>query len=115
VGDLSRVKPIGNIVLFQFVEDMNHTTFKSTSEGGIVMVETQANKLDKPRWGKVLAVGPRVEADLIPVDEFILVEALGWTNAMTMEDSVAAEKFWFTTDEKIICVSDTLPDGLANC
>ena len=110
MADLNTIKPIKDKILFQFVEDMTNATFKSKSPGGIVMVETQANKVDKPRWGEVLSVGS--EVDGMRVGEFILIEALGWTNSMTLEDSLSAEKFWFTKADKVMCVSDTLPDGL---
>lgn len=110
--DLNKIKPLNNKILFQFVEDMTSATFQSVSPGGIAMVETQANKVDQTRWGKVLATGPDVSDDEMVVGEYILIEALGWTNAMTLVDTVDAEKFWFTQNDKVICVSDTLPDGL---
>ena len=112
MADLNCIKPRNNKILFQFVENMTNHTFKSKSPGGIVLVETQANKIDKPRWGKVLAKGPDIGDDEMIVGEYILMEALGWTNGMALDDSVDAEKFWFTQNDKVMCVSETLPAGL---
>lgn len=112
MSNLSKIKPINTKILFQFVEDVDCVSFKTVSNSGIVLVENQSEQVKTPRWGKVLAVGDQIENEEVSVGEYILIEPLGWTNAMSLESTQAAEKFWFTQLDKIMCVSDTLPETI---
>lgn len=106
---LTAIKPINTKILFQFVEDLDNSTFRQKTQAGIFIVENEENKVNQHRWGKVLAVGPEV-GDLVSVGEYILIEALGWTNWMSLDFSEKdAERFWFTDLEKVMCVTDENP------
>lgn len=107
---LESVKPIHSRIMFQFIEDIDNKTFQSESPGGIALVEDRSNQVSQDRWGKVLKLGHEVDTTLVSEGEYILIEALGWTNSMTLEDSVLAEKFWFTDIDKVICVSEDCPN-----
>ena len=107
--ELDKVKPINTKILFQFVEDIGNHAFQSKSAGGIHLIEDRSNQVNKDRWGKVLKVGPDVDTSLVAEGEYILIEALGWTNAMKLDSTHDAEKFWFTDFEKVICVSEENP------
>ena len=108
--DLTAIKPVNTKILFQFVDDISSGTFNTTSKAGIVMVEQEETKIKENRWGKVLATGSGVDADIVAPDQFILIEALGWTTSMTLDDVHDSEKFWFTELEKIMCVAYEKPD-----
>jgi hypothetical protein len=109
MSTISDVVPVNSKIVFKFVEDVESKGFTPTSKGGIVLVEHDHNMIKENRWGKVLAVGEDVDAE-ISVGEYIYIEALGWTTGVTLEDVVGAEKFWFTDEEKVICVSSEVPD-----
>jgi len=103
------IKPIKGRILFQFVEDLNNDHFNQ-SQGGIFVIENKENQVKANRWGKVLAVGPDAQKDVVP-DEYILIEALGWTNGMDIDEGVEKKgRFWFTDIEKVLCVSENKPD-----
>ena len=106
---ISDVMPVNTKIMFKFVEDVESKGFTPVSKGGIVLVEHDHNMIKENRWGKVLAVGEDVDGE-ISVGEYIYIEALGWTTHMSLEDTVKAEKFWFTDEEKVICVSSDIPD-----
>jgi hypothetical protein len=106
---LETIKPINTKILFQFVEDIENSAFHSKSAGGIHLIEDRSNQVNQDRWGKVLKLGPDVDTSLIQEGEYILIEALGWTNAMTLTDAHDAEKFWFTDFEKVVCVTEENP------
>ena len=109
MSDMSKIKPINTKILFQFLEDLDNTHFNSKTKGGLFVVENNENQVNKNRWGKVIAVGPMVDG-LVEPEEYVLIEALGWTNGMTMDDGQDAERFWFTDVEKVICVSEEKPE-----
>lgn len=102
------VKPINARVLFQFLEDLDNTSFKQKSDTGLFIIENKDKQVGVPRWGKVLAVGPEAESE-VSVGEYILIEALGWTNGMTIEGVNDGGRFWFTDLDKIIGVSEEEP------
>lgn len=105
--DLTKIKPINTKILFQFVEDLDNSQFHGKSKGGIYIVEHDHEQVKLPRWGKVLNVGRDVE--LVAKGEYILMEALGWTNGMTMTGNVHDDRFWFTDESKVMCVTDEAP------
>jgi co-chaperonin GroES (HSP10) len=100
------LSPIKNAVLFQFLDETNSSTGKFTerSAGILYIGSVQNNQSTKPRWGKVLAVGPTVDG--VEVGDFILIEAGKWT-VRTEVDGVPLWKTddtWIigaTTDEKL--------------
>lgn len=108
------IKPIKDRILFKFLEDLDNTSFHQKTESGIFVVEKKENQVDDERWGKVMAVGPEVEkTGLVKVGDYILMEALGWTNGMQIEEAGPSEgdkRFWFTKLDKVICVSDEEPE-----
>jgi co-chaperonin GroES (HSP10) len=106
---ISDVIPVNTKILFKFVEDLAATGFAPVSKGGIVLVEHDHTKIKEDRWGKVLAIGPDVDAE-VSVGEYILVEALAWTSHLSLENTVDADKFWFTDEGRVICISSEPPD-----
>jgi len=112
MSELSVIKPINTKILFQFVEDLGNASFNKVSAGGIALIEDQANQVGQHRWAKVLAKGGEIDDETLKVGEFILIEALGWTEGLTLTSDLSAEKFWFTQLDKVMCVSEDLPEGI---
>jgi co-chaperonin GroES (HSP10) len=103
------VKPLNTKILFKFVERVHSNAFHGKTKSGIEVIELPNNQLKQNRWGEVIATGPDIADEEISPGEYILIEALGWTEGLTLNvnDDI---KFWFTDLKKIICVSDTIPD-----
>jgi co-chaperonin GroES (HSP10) len=106
---LKNIKPINTKILFQFVEDLNNHSFHQQTKSGLMIVQNKDEQVKKNRWGKVLAVGPEA-SDLIETGEYVFIEALGWTNGITLEDGDDTQRVWFTDLEKVICVTPERPD-----
>lgn len=97
------LRPLRNNVLFEFLDQTGGAQGKFTerTRSGLIIPNLQSTQKDH-RWGKVLAVGPEAETDGIKVGDFILIEALMWTNHEVFE----GEKLWKTDTSKIMCVTD---------
>ena len=102
------VRPVNTKILFQFVEDVQNSKFTGKTESGIIITERDDKQVKRNRWGKVLAKGPDVVEE-IEDGSFILIEALGRTTTMELNEDSAGEKFWFTDHEKVFLVSDEPP------
>lgn len=100
---MGKIKPINTKILFQFVEDVD-SVFHSRTKSGIHIVQDKANQVNKPRWGKVLAIGP--EVDMISVGDYIFIEAMGWTNGIEFDDATV----WFTETKKVMCATVDCPE-----
>lgn len=83
------VEVIEDFVLFQFEEYVDHANkgaFREVSDGGIILGSNYDQSAKKPRWGRVLAVGPKVKEEDVAVGDRILVEPLGWTKTSVYKD-----------------------------
>lgn len=95
--------PIEDGILFTFEESTLSGMFENATDWGFVVKDsTQDPKT--PRWGKVIATGPKVTH--IAVDQYILVESLMWTTFLTLGDG---DRFWKTNEAHVMCVSDAPP------
>lgn len=96
------LRPLGNTVLFQFLDATvsKGGRFTERTSGSIILPVLDSNQKNQNRWGKVVAVGPKVEG-LEPGD-FILIQALQWTFGSHFED----DKIWKTNDEQILAVTN---------
>jgi co-chaperonin GroES (HSP10) len=102
------VRPVNTKILFQFVEDVENSKFTGQTESGIIITERDDNQVKRNRWGKVLSVGPDVVSEIQDGD-YILIEALGWTTTMELNENNSEERFWFTDHEKVLLVSEEEP------
>lgn len=100
------IRPLHNKIFFQF-EDRVMTglegkrAFEDKTESGIVTLGSTEDATKKPRWAKVLAVGPTTD-DSIKVGDRVMIEALRWTEMMTVD----GVDFWQTNDEEILIIED---------
>jgi co-chaperonin GroES (HSP10) len=91
------LNPLGNTVLFSFLDDTGGQagTFTERTRTGLIIPKLQSTQKGE-RWATVTAVGPDV-VGLSPGD-FILIEPLMWTRHVVFE----GEKVWKTNTDKII-------------
>jgi len=95
------IKPLHNKIFFQFderiiVNSIGKRAFEDKSSGIVIMGNTD-DATKKPRWATVVAVGDAVDSD-IKVGTKICVEALRWTDMMTVDGI----DFWQTNDEEVL-------------
>ena len=102
------IKPLNNNILFQFLDATGGAKGKFTdrvSKGGIV-IPTLDSEQKRPRWGKIIALGPKAEEAGLKVGEYILIEALMWSFGTEVDDV----KLWKTDDSKVLMVTDDLEE-----
>lgn len=93
------IRPINDSILFAFLDAANSTGFSNTTESGIVYKSLDEG-LNAPRWGKVLAVGPKV-IDVKP-GMTVLIGALRWTEGFK-HDGVS---IWKTVEHEILAIRE---------
>ena len=107
-----QIRPLHNKIFFQFEERIIENakgvrSFETKSDGGVVVLGSNEDATKKPRWCKVLAVGPKVD-DSIKVGMRVCVEALRWTDPVTVD----GVEFWQTNDEEILVICTEAHVGL---
>lgn len=109
MASIQNIKPINTKILFDFLEKVENHGFSRMSNYGLQIVESKEGQVGKHRWGKVLAIGNDIDPSDVDVGEYILIEALGWTEGMKITDD-DDKKYWFTDLDKVMCVSSEMPD-----
>lgn len=104
---MENLQLIENKIAFEFLEDVDSAGFNNKTQSGIIIQEKQETQVDRARWGKVLKCSKNVSD--VSVGDFILLEPLGWTSSIDL-DCVDSEKFWITTEDRIMAVSEEQPD-----
>lgn len=94
------IRPLHDSILFTFLDQAGSKGFSSVSEAGII-IKTAEDSLNSPRWGKVLATGPKV-TDVLP-GQVVLIEALRWTEGFK-HDGIT---IWRTLEKDIMAIRDT--------
>lgn len=93
------------MIMFKFVDRqckiLRKAAFEEQTKMGIIYADYEKT-ISEPRWGIVLAVGPKVDKE-IQVGSEIWIEPLGWTTAFK---PYGEEPFWFTSIEKVIGIAE---------
>lgn len=99
---MTTLRPLGNTVLFKFLDvtEGSKGQFSERTRGGLIIPTLQSTQKQQ-RWGQITGLGPLAESEGLAVGEFILIEALMWSNGIDIED----EKIWKTDPSKILCVT----------
>jgi hypothetical protein len=97
---------IENKIAFQFVEEVSNQGFTGKSEGGIIVQRSDENQVNQPRWAKAIKCADAVTE--VQEGDYILIEPLGWTNQLTV-DEIDEDRFWVTTEDRVMAVSDEEP------
>jgi co-chaperonin GroES (HSP10) len=100
---MKKLQPIGITILFQFLDETNgaHGSFSERTRSGLI-IPTLSTTQKGERWGKVIAVGPKVEG-ILPGD-FVMVEPLMWTRRVELD----GENIWKTNTDKIMMVTSDI-------
>jgi len=99
--------PLKNKILFVFLNDVaanKQNMFVDQTNWGFHLGVGHESSATQGRWGKVVATGPKT-LDVTPGD-YIFVENLMWT-AGFKHDGI---NIWQTAEEKVMCVSEELPE-----
>ncbi len=96
----NEIKPLGNNIMFIFVDDVRQGMFYDVEKSGIIIGKSYDGSAKEPRWGVVTAVGPDVDG--IQPGQKILMEPLRWTEAMKVNN----KSVWFTRESEIMCVAE---------
>lgn len=89
-------------ILFRFLDETGRGSFDNKTSWGFE-IKKPTEDITTHRWVEVLVVGKDVR--YVKPGQFALVEAMMWTNSFDYEN----EKFWATSEEKVIGTSDTRP------
>lgn len=103
---MKNIKLIEDKIAFKFLEDTDGNGFSSTTEAGLIVQRQDDKQVNVPRWGVALKCADAVTE--IKEGEYILIEPLGWTTSLELSE-VYDEKFWVTTESKVMAVSDEEP------
>jgi co-chaperonin GroES (HSP10) len=96
------MKVIKNSILFKFLDETKDGGFKNKTSWGFEILDRRENT-KHPRWGEVIAVGPKTKA--VKKGDYILIEPLMWTLGIEVDST----KFWSTNEDKVLLVSKELP------
>lgn len=97
------IKPLGNNIIFQFLDSTTGKKGAFVEKHSFLIIPQAVNSQKVHRWGKVIAVGPKVDG-VVPGD-FILIEALMWMEGVKLN---AEERVWKTDDSKVLAVTNDL-------
>lgn len=77
---------------------------ESKTDWGLILPDDDMKEFGiRPRWGRVVAVGPTFPDPLVKVGDRVLLEHLGWTKGLKLETVDGEEvKIWNTKEEKIL-------------
>ena len=99
------IKPLNDSVIFQFLDTISGGAFASKTKSGIILTNKNTDEnSQKPRWGKVFAVGPDVKD--VKEGDYILIGPLRWTLGFKF-DGVELSK---TIEKEILMVADDVTD-----
>ena len=94
------IRALNDSILFVFLDGANSKGFTNQTESGIVYKSAE-DSLNSPRWGKILAIGPKVED--VSVGQVVLIESLQWTEGFK-HDGVT---IWRTVESKIMAIRES--------
>lgn len=101
MSSLNKLRALNKQIIFTFLQDTSGNYFHETTKTGLVLLENKDKQLKPARWGKVERIGKDVSSE-IKIGDFILIEPLMWTTHLAFE----GEKFWVTSEDKVMCVSE---------
>lgn len=87
-------------IVFQFtdVDVRNGKFYETSSASGIYLGTNHDANAKSVRNGKVVAIGPLVEA--VQVGDIIMIEPLMWTEGFKID----GEMYWKTAEEKVMAI-----------
>ena len=105
------LRPLGNNIMFQFLEATEGKKGAFVEKHSLLIIPKTVSTQKVARWGKVLAVGPKVDG--VQPGDYVLIEALMWMEGVKLNET---EKVWKTDDSKVLAVTNDIeacqPQGL---
>ena len=99
------IKPLNDSVIFQILDTITGGSFATKTKSGIILTNKNTDEnSQKPRWGKVFAVGPDVKD--VKEGDYILIAPLRWTLGFKF-DNIELSK---TIEKEILMVADNVTD-----
>lgn len=100
------LRPLGNSILFTFMDDTSNGNFVPKTKSGIIMTNMNTDEAQVAKWGRVLAVGD----DCVEVKkgDFVLLTPLKWTVGFTYDKI----KIWKTDEDQIMAITDDIANTL---
>lgn len=98
------IEVLEGFILFQFEDDIdghNRNSFREKTESGIILQSSFDQSTKQPRWGIVVAIGPKVDED-ISVGSKILIDSLKWTKISTF----SGENFARTENDHVLAIAE---------
>jgi hypothetical protein len=96
-----KLKAIQDSFLFEFASETAGGRFIEKNKLGLILTNQALDEQAKyARWGKVLAIGPRVSG--FDVGDYVLIEYGKWTTAMNFED----KKYWKSAQDFVLALGD---------
>ena len=95
------LKPLNNSFIFTFFSDTAEGRFIEKNAGRIILTNQDMSTQAKyARWGKVVAVGPKVEG--FSVGDIVLIKALQWTKELKWEE----KPYWKSDESQVIAIGE---------
>lgn len=95
-----KLNPLQRDILFIFVDEMENGKFVE-KYGSIYLGTSTESTAKNARWGKIVALGPKVSND-VSVGMKVLIEPLAWTKGLEYD----GVKVWRTIEEKILATEE---------
>lgn len=98
------LRPLNNTILFSFIDDSAGGMFISKTHSGILLsqVPKDFDAQRTPRWGRALAIGPKVND--VRIGDLILIEGLQWTEGFKYDEV----RIWKTDEEKVMAITNDI-------
>jgi co-chaperonin GroES (HSP10) len=99
---MATLRALNNDIVFQFIDDVNTKGrfIEGMSSSGIILGSSDDDSARRPRWAKVVAIGPKCTS--VEIGNEILIPALRWTLGATFEGA----KYWKTRDNELVAKRD---------
>lgn len=93
------LRPLQDSFLFEFTNDTAGGKFIEKNKLGLILTNQNHDEQAKfARWGKVLAIGPRVTD--FDIGDLVLIESGKWTSSMKYEE----KKYWRSAQDFVLAI-----------
>lgn len=102
-----RIKPLRDHIAFEFIDGTKSGQVVDKTDWGFEFQVSTANTKQPPRWGRILATGPKAASSecAFAIGSYILIEPLMWTNKQHVDDL----EFWYTSADRVMLYSEEAP------
>ncbi len=93
-----KLKPLKNNIVFQFMDEVTSKGqfVEAMSTRGLFMTASHDDSAKRPRWCRVVAVGP--DCMTVKPDDLILLPSLRWSESAKM----SGQSYWKTNEDEVV-------------